>query len=273
MSGSHRYWRVAMPQSSGSQKVTIAELQMHTTIGGAQACTGGTIISSGNSGGFIEANAFDSNNTTEWCSLIGSTVPLQWLGYDFTTSTGIVEVTVRGSVTATNLSAFGIVQWSNDGIYWSSVLPLLPAQLVSTTAIVSGFTDGGLARVIQNQNMTGKLIPNTRLITTPTIRFPVSIQFTSSPIRIIRTPNMTYEAFNSGIYRIAGTVTINSVLGRRKIRLLNKITGAIIKEVWSDPVTGVFTFNNLKLQSYIVLSEDSDNTRNAIVYDNILPVI
>ncbi|MFZ4792412.1 MAG: hypothetical protein ACOYMW_16255, partial [Candidatus Competibacteraceae bacterium] len=42
----------------------------------------------------------------------------------------------------------------------------------------------------------------------------------------------------------------------RKVRLHTLNNGRLIREMWSDPVTGAYRFNNLKDQPYYIWSED-----------------
>ena len=61
---------------------------------------------------------------------------------------------------------------------------------------------------------------------------------------------------DGGTMVVAGTVTLNGVPGARKVRLHTLNNGRLVRETWSDPITGAYRFERLKDQPYYVWSED-----------------
>ena len=55
---------------------------------------------------------------------------------------------------------------------------------------------------------------------------------------------------------MSGIVTLNGAPGARKVRLHILNNGRLIRETWSDSVTGAYQFTGLKDQPYYVWSED-----------------
>lgn len=79
----------------------------------------------------------------------------------------------------------------------------------------------------------------------------------------------------TGRGRITGTVkekgTPNAPV-YRKVRLIRERDGLLIREIWSDPVTGVYDFKFIdELQKFTVISYDHSHAFRAVVADNLVP--
>ncbi|CAN7592412.1 hypothetical protein LJR175_004394 [Variovorax sp. LjRoot175] len=80
-----------------------------------------------------------------------------------------------------------------------------------------------------------------------------------------------------GVGRISGTVkdkgTPNLPVSERVVLLRQKDL-LPIREMWSDPTTGVYQFDYVdELQKYVVISFDHDLNHRAVVADNLTPDI
>lgn len=64
---------------------------------------------------------------------------------------------------------------------------------------------------------------------------------------------------------IAGTPDIPL---SRRVRLMMRNNGRVIRETWSDPVTGYWWFDRIAYGPYTVLAIDDANNYNAVVADN-----
>lgn len=76
-----------------------------------------------------------------------------------------------------------------------------------------------------------------------------------------------------GIGRVQGTTkdkgTPNVPVSER-VRLYREVDGALIRELWSQPGTGAYSFDYIdELQTYTVLSYDSDKNFRAVVADGL----
>ena len=139
----HRYWRVFILTNAGQSGYTdIAEIEMRTTSGGANLCTGGSAASSSSyNSSYLPANAFDGNPSTSWASVNGS--PLnQWVSYDFGSakSVGYLTLAARNDTSDNSWPALVELQFSDDGASWSLGAPLffsLSEGLSSTVAVSS----------------------------------------------------------------------------------------------------------------------------------------
>lgn len=118
-SGTHAYWRVNV--TSANSHCSIIELEMATSAGGANVCTGGTVIASGQYAGAQHdpAWAFDgilNNDGNTWAS---DTAQSGWLGYHFAAPVWIDEMRIAGRVVSARQSPRNFsLQWSDDGVTW-----------------------------------------------------------------------------------------------------------------------------------------------------------
>lgn len=76
---------------------------------------------------------------------------------------------------------------------------------------------------------------------------------------------------------IYGTIKVDGspdVPVSRRVRLYREFDGMLVREVWSDPVTGAYSFTDLdELHKYTVLSNDYTLNFRAVVADQITPEI
>lgn len=80
---------------------------------------------------------------------------------------------------------------------------------------------------------------------------------------------------DGGVYFVTGTVAIDStpdIPVHRKVRLFAARSGRLVRETWSDPVTGEYRFERIRIGPWLVVAHDYTNSYNAVVADNILAV-
>lgn len=78
----------------------------------------------------------------------------------------------------------------------------------------------------------------------------------------------------AGYARLAGDVAVAGTPDapvRRRVRLLLKANGQIIRQTWSDAATGAFAFDALAPVPCIVFSEDHTGNFNAVILDRLTP--
>jgi hypothetical protein len=93
-----------------------------------------------------------------------------------------------------------------------------------------------------------------------------------------RAPSQTIRWRNgefAGTFSISGTVAIDDspdVPVMRRVRLYDRYSGGLVRETWSDPVTGAYSFLQLPNdRTFFVLSHDHTDFYNATIKDNITP--
>ena len=79
--------------------------------------------------------------------------------------------------------------------------------------------------------------------------------------------------YQGGNGRVAGTVKIKGAPDspvQRKVRLIDEFTGLMVREVFSDAVTGAYEFMYVSTDhKYTVVSYDYANNFRAVLADNI----
>lgn len=94
-------------------------------------------------------------------------------------------------------------------------------------------------------------------------------------IKYLVTSVMVLDYYNGGNGRISGTVDIKGTPNQpvsRKVRLYNDHDGSLVREQWSDSVTGAYSFNNIASnQRYTVITYDHLHNFRAVVADNLTP--
>ena len=75
--------------------------------------------------------------------------------------------------------------------------------------------------------------------------------------------------------RLAGTVNVDSSPDYpvwRRVRLFDKRDNRLVREVWSDPATGAYSFDYINAaRQYVVISYDHTGVYNAEVLDALVP--
>lgn len=123
--GAHRYWRILVNAIQSGAYVSIVEMEMRESIGGADATGSGTAAASSTytAEGATAAKAFDNVTTYPgWTNNADGAGC--WLSYDFGlgVTKQIVEVTIRvrnDGFYAQAPTAFSI-QWSDDNSSWTT---------------------------------------------------------------------------------------------------------------------------------------------------------
>lgn len=94
-------------------------------------------------------------------------------------------------------------------------------------------------------------------------------------LRAIGTIHRAPDAgFDSGPYEIRGSVkNIGSpnIPVFRRLRLHEQVSSRFIKETWSNPITGEYLFDNLRLTTYYVVSFDHTGTYNGVIKSDVIP--
>ena len=91
---SKKHWRIYVTATTVADYVSAQEIEMTSTVGGANICTGGAPISSGELGGYPLSNAFDGNRGggIDQCWVSPSQTMPQWVGYSFAADTAVASV-------------------------------------------------------------------------------------------------------------------------------------------------------------------------------------
>lgn len=109
-------WRISVTSPGNpSSGLYVARLEMATSIGGTDECTGGTPTASSVYSTHVAEHAFDSDNSTYWQA---AAVPA-WLEYEFATAKAIKEIAITCPTTGSWAACpgdFTVEYW--DGSQW-----------------------------------------------------------------------------------------------------------------------------------------------------------
>lgn len=263
----HRYWALQVTARAGAGNgVSLAEVEMRASVGGADQCSGGT-AGGAYSIGQAPANAFDNSDSTLWYN--GSTSGLGvLLTYDFGSAVTVAEVFVRNAAASGSGSGFPgatygpatcWVAWSDDGSAWHFTTP--PVDL-------SGLGNGASATIA--------------VVDAPTVgtraggALRAGSGWPAGPVGgRVDTNALRYDTADSGPFRVAGIVDIDGTPAtpvRRRVRLFHRLSGRLVREVWSA-ADGTFEFTKLAQAEYVVMSDDFTRAYNAVVADAVTPVV
>lgn len=256
-----RYWRMGFGASTSGVYISLTEVAfLDATF--TDLSVGGTAFSSTFFSGGREADkAFDKNLSTSWMSAAND-FPA-YIGYDHGAPADVEYVQFRGFGSGEYPAAMGVitVQWSDDGTTWSSPshVRLIDGTFVANQYATVALWDGSFGSVFVGADL-----------------------FSGSPTPSGVSPTYlpdgahSYRDFEFGGFgRIAGTVKEDGtpdVPVKRRVRLHREQDGLLVREVWSDPATGAYSFDHIDAtKKYTVITYDYEHDYRAVIADNITP--
>ncbi|WP_083099516.1 discoidin domain-containing protein [Pseudophaeobacter leonis] len=129
---SYPHWRMNVSGVTSGSSIALAELELRSSYGGAQAAIGGTATTSNAAYG-AAANAFDGHAATFWAT---NGVP-EWLAYELPSPLSVMEIQLRSrsGVTSQTPHVFTI-EGSADGVAWDVVSTHSIAEMAAETTLV-----------------------------------------------------------------------------------------------------------------------------------------
>jgi hypothetical protein len=95
--------------------------------------------------------------------------------------------------------------------------------------------------------------------------------------RVLKEPaaRFYYDPY-TGTHRVTGTTKAyalgSNIPISRRVQLIDDISGNVVRQAWSDPLTGVYSFDNiLSSLKYSVVSYDHTGLYKAVIADNLTP--
>ncbi len=258
-----RHWRLTILANTSGTTKGLAEFAM-LGAGGVDLSVGGTASASSVSGSFSAANAFDKNTATEWQTV--STGNAESISYDHGAPVVAERVRISWTSNANLMPLNGVtslrLQHSDDGVSWSRalMLSLTSGDFVAGTTAEFALND---LSAITTEPVGGFVFAGSALPTgMPTIYLPDG--------------EVSYRDFEFGGFgRIAGTVKKDAdpdIPLKRRVRLHREQDGLLVREVWSHPVTGAYSFDYIDAtKQYTVITYDYLHDYRAVIADNITP--
>lgn len=286
----HAYWRVLFTKLDVGGDIWLDEVQffLGTT---EQSATGGTALSGGDYSGIYPATqAFDKTNVNSgWASPSG-VVPA-WIGYQFPAPVDVDKVVLTCENTASASdelpqAGFIFIEYSDDGIAWTSLGALTQTGTASVGAAIT-LTPYAAIRPPINYKMFNEigdspLFPGGFLSVAIRDAYESTAQLLDAPPTAkVKAEARAISGGHADVY-FGGTGTItgnvkekhvpfNLPLSRR-VLLIDDGTRLPLREVWSDPASGVYTFKDLdKSKTYTTVAFDHTGTYRALTFSGIVP--
>lgn len=88
--------------------------------------------------------------------------------------------------------------------------------------------------------------------------------------------SIKHDVYHGGRYRIASTVKAkgapDNIPLHRRVQLIRERGSLVIREAWSDPVTGAYSFDGISGDyTYTVVAWDYTHNYRAVIADNLTP--
>lgn len=236
----HRYWRwLFSAVGNGSDYAAVGEAELRAEAGGTDQTGSGTASAdSENAGVYVAARAFANDGsdhaTATWIS--SPTAWPHWLQYDF--GAGQAKEIVEYTLTTTQYPAYMPIAWhfqySDDQSAWT------------TPTIVSGLSWSEYeTKLFSAQPLFGRVF---------------SAQFRG---------DLGY----GGNLQITESVTRLNAPAWRRVRLCDQASGTLVREGWSDAVTGDITFPFLSPGPWALYALDHTGEFEAVAISDRLATV
>ena len=268
----HRYWALFFDAGIFFPTVSVASIEWRATPGGTNLATGGVaalrvgVQGSGfptgtDQNGRPIANCFDGNVSTIWHNTGGSIR----IDYDFGAPVAPQEVVVTTATPpggAFNSSIQTLTPlWSDDGALWTATWPA-----------TSTFNNSPLGVTTLTGLDTALAPASARSVR---LALPGAMAAAGSFAWRFGGQRLAHDPIDGGNFHLASDVAIEGppleYVGRR-VRLFDKVSGRLVREQWSDPVTGAYDFRDIRDGLYFVTAEDHTSFFNAVIADRLRPV-
>lgn len=264
-----RYWRLLLTSrqtSATSHRIMLTSVSMREHAAGPDVLLGATASASSTDALSSPARLNDGDLNTAWFTpfILDAGLVYHWVSFDLGSGgeKEVRQIELRGNNDGSGgvyyMPRTASVFFSNDGLLFTPLVTLDASIMVP--GVTQVFTD---IPVSPSPHRIGPLYG--RL---PTI-WP-------GPAFVHRVAGyfMVHDMADSGPLSISGTVAIDDtpdIPVRRRVRLHDKPTGRLVRETWSDPVTGAYAFEKLRDGLYYVTAFDHTGNHNAVIKDAIRP--
>lgn len=277
----HRYWRLFISKNGGSsnQSVSVGELILATSPGGAQAATGGTASASSTNGVNAASRAFDGTTSAAnyWQSASGTFstngAGQEYLQYDMGVGGGIDVVEVRlyfnGSTSGslTYPSDFALL-YSDDGVKWT--LQRAWSGLVFTNGETKTLDATPLPsnqifnRVVIRRDYRRNAAANAG--TPPSVLRALPHRLIGFGVRHCTAPAVLTPW--SGRYFIAGSTTVLGAPFARRVDLVEQKSGLLVRRFFTKE-DGQFLFEWIGPGPWTLIGVDNSAEQNSVVFAHV----
>ena len=280
-----RYFRIYITANNGDAYTSMQEIELRALASGPDLTSPSTPSNQSsffpndyNTAAKLVDNDLSDYAKSTWVTATGAVLP-QWVSFDFGVSTTLLELAIWPQ----NLTAILArapkdfqIQVSEDGVLWTTAVSFTNitgwvAGTAKTFALVSTLT------LIETNIVRGRSAP---LDVSVLGLGPVISYGTTANVPLLHlgvetgsVKDTTSGVLGQGIGRVRGTVKETGMPNSpvfRRVRLIRERDGMLMREVWSDKVTGAYDFTYIdELQTWTVVSYDHLHNYRAVVADNL----
>lgn len=267
-----RYWRAVGLQSVGGGALELSAL--HLYLGGVRVDAAATLTSTfAPASGTLAALQDEDSTTARWLDVSAPGFALVW---DFGAgNTQDVDAVLLGSgATYAEWLETLTLQYSSDGVAWVTFksVPAFSWPGANAMQDVSDLTATVQRKLGVKQFASPIFLSGGSAGDTIPVLPPTTIHLDRQDA------NGTETNAPATRYRIPGprwvkekTASTNVPL-RRRVQLYNQRDSRLVREVWSDPVTGEYSFDNIRGDTtYFVIAFDHTGHYRAVIADNLTP--
>lgn len=254
MGTAYRYWRVRI-EGTAVSTVYVTLIEMRTASDGSGAnltITGnGSASASAGSNPELAFDGIDGGTSNAWQVFFSTTG--YWIKWDF--GAGVAYDLKHFGIKMTNATS-GITlffEGSNDNSTWEvrAVFPSPP--------------NAAMGYVRANQPLSAVVPPSPAKKISGKDRSAAAARISGASARV--------DQEDGGQYRIVSTVEVKgtpNVPVHRRVVLINERSRRVVRETWSDPVTGEYRFEGIRGDvTYTTMAYDYTNNKRAAVADNL----
>jgi hypothetical protein len=253
----HRYWRATRFEAYATGDLELSALQL--VADGVRVDAPATLSANTApdvSGALANLQDTDLSTAARWSAQAARTLAIDW---DFGASPQDVATLRPAGDSHLRYPLFAQLQWSDDAVVWE----------VQDTYLGIAWPGAGVLAPLALNTLRGAM----RLAEPPVM--PLAPVPPVYGLMALATPPVLPNEMVLGTARgrIRGTVKVTpNTPVRRKVRLIREVDGQVIREQWSDPVTGAYDFQFVDdLRKWTVVSYDFENLFRAVIADNLTP--
>ena len=258
-----RYWRLSLVQSNPPTQLWLTELyfldaglaDLSSTIGGTTADYG-TSVGVGNDA----SKLFDRSLSTHF---VTSNTGLA--GYHFNSAVDVAFVDITTYSSLANIPQIDTLclATSLNGVDWDITHKLSLLSGTWAESQTCRFTVNPITEGLDVQIMGTNRVEPVELN---------SIIFNS--FRLINSgSSCEVDAYDQGKYKIFGYVKVfpdNPTMA--KVTLFDQVSHRVMRQVYSNPITGYFEFNYIRNGMFYAIAEDITGTYNGEIFTDLQPI-
>lgn len=264
-----RYWRVYVTATNAGRHVGFAEVAFLDGAGVDLSVAGTAIASSEYNASFAASKAFDKDPSvsSRWSTPLGY-IP-GWIGYVHPSPVTPAAVSLvcdnapeNGNGVLPPSDAYVLIEYSTDGAAWTRI---------AWERVSGEWVNAATVRLEINHAP-----PSTRTVGRLTVAAASSVA--SAHVASTAGLQMARDAEFGGHGRIWGTTatkaTPSNLPTKARVVLLHQRSKQLVRETWSDPVTGAFAFEGIDTrQEFLTLAEDAAGAYRPVAANRLVPEV